>query len=194
VGGRNEGGTPKVWRGYVKFNSSSLGSASTAERVNLRMYPNAINTYVAWTIYVRQYDWSANDPMASGTREAAWDGLGATGNAGILATSADPADTPVTSQDLSTSWVQLEGNTYYGLWCNQEGFGYPSNEGGQHQYSSANHATPSQRPVLMVEYLGSYPLSGPVPLRSSILAPRISMPDTRLILRSRVRRTGLTAR
>lgn len=193
VGGRNEGGTPKVWRGYVKFNTSSLGPASTAERVNLQMYPSAINDYVAWTIHVRQYDWSANDPMASGTREAAWDGLGTTANAGILATSADPAGTPVVSQDLPTAWVQLEGNTYYGLWCDQEGYSYPTNQGGQHQYSSANHTTPNQRPLLRVEYLGSYPLSGSVPLRSSLAAPRVLLPDTRVILRSRTRRTSLTA-
>ena len=177
----------------MKFNTSSLGPASTAERVNLQMYPAAVDNYVAWTIYVRQYDWSANDPMASGTREAAWDGLLAAANAGVLATSADPAGTLVTSQDLSTSWVQLEGNTYYGLWCNQEGYSYPANEGGQHQYSSANHATPSQRPLLMIEYLGSYPLSGPVPLRGSLPAPRVSLPDTRVILRSRARRTALNA-
>jgi hypothetical protein len=194
VGGRNEGGTPKVWRGYLKFNTSSLGPQSSVEQVNLRMYPNAINNYVAWTIYVRQYDWSANDPMATGTREAAWDGLAAASNAGVLATSGDPAGTFVTSADLPTSWVQLEGNTYYGLWCNQEAYSYPINQGGQHQYSSANHATPGQRPLLMIDYLGSYPLSGPVPLRSTVLAPRVSLPDTRIILRSRVRRTGLTAK
>lgn len=194
VGGRNVGGAPKVWRGYVKFNTSSLGPAAIVERANLQMYPTLINNYVAWTIYVRQYDWSANDPMATGTREAAWDGLLATANSGVLATSTDPAGTPITSQDLPTSWVQIEGNTYYGLWCNQEGYSYPSNQGGQHQYSSANHTTPSQRPLLMIEYLGSYPLTGPVPLRASLPAPRITLPDTRVILRSRERRTALNAR
>ncbi len=193
VGGRNVAGVPKVWRGYVKFNTSSLGAASTVERVNLQMYPTAINSYVAWTIYVRQYDWSANDPMATATREAAWDGLAAAANAGILATSANPVGTPVTSQDLPTSWVQLEANTYYGLWCNQEGYSYPSNQGGQHQYSSANHSTPSQRPLLMIEYLGSYPSSGPIPLRGSLPAPRITLIDTRVILRSRARRIALHA-
>jgi hypothetical protein len=100
----------------------------------------------------------------------------------------------VTSQDLPTSWVQTEGNTYYGLYCNQEGYTYPINQGGQHQYSSADHATPSQRPLLMIEYLGSYPLSGPIPLRATALAPSISLPDTRVILRSRPRRTALNTR
>jgi hypothetical protein len=194
VGGRNVSGSPKVWRGYVKFNTSSLSSTASVERVNLQMYPNLINNNVAWTIYVRQYNWSANDPMVAGTREAAWDGLLAAANSGILATSTNPAGTPVTSQDLPTSWVETEGNTYYGLWCNQEGYGYPSNQGGQHQYSSANHTTPSQRPLLMVEYVGSYPLSGPIPLRSSLLTPRVTLPDTRLILRSRERRTALNAK
>jgi hypothetical protein len=194
VGGRNVGGTPKLWRGYLKFNTSSLGSAATVQKVNLRMFPTALNNYLAWTIYVRQYDWSANDPMASGSREAAWDGLLAASNAAVLATSADSAGTPVTSQDLPTSWVQTEGNTYYGLYCNQEGYTYPINQGGQHQYSSADHATPSQRPLLMIEYLGSYPLSGPIPLRATALAPSISLPDTRVILRSRPRRTALNTR
>jgi hypothetical protein len=193
VGGRNVSGSPKVWRGYVKFNTSSLSSAASVERVNLQMYPNLANNNVAWIIYVRQYNWSANDPMAAGTREAAWDGLLAAANSGILATSADPAGTPVTSQDLPTAWVETEGNTYYGLWCNQEGYGYPTNQGGQHQYSSANNATPSQRPLLMVEYVGSYPLAGPIPLRASLLGPRVTLPDTRLILRSRQRRTALNA-
>ena len=193
VGGRNVSGTPKVWRGYVKFNTSSLGPAAAVQRVNLQMFPVTLNNYVAWTIYARQYDWSANDPMATATREAAWDGLFAAANAAVLATSADPVGTPVISQDLPTEWVQVEGNTYYGLWCNQEGYSYPSNQGGQHQYSSADHTTPGQRPLLMVEYLGSYPLAGPVPLRAALSAPQISLPDTRVILRSRARRTALTA-
>jgi hypothetical protein len=194
VGGRNVGGTPKVWRGYLKFNTSSLGPASAAQRVNLQMYPTTLNNYVAWTIYVRQYDWSANDPMATATREAAWDGLAAASNAAVLATSSDPAGTPVTSADLPTSWVQLEGNTYYGLWCNQEGASFPSNQGAQHQYSSAEYSTPSQRPLLMIEYLGSYPLSGPVPFRVNVPTPRIALPDTRVILRSRARRLALNAK
>lgn len=191
VGGRNVGGIPKVWRGYLKFNTSSLGLAATVERVNLQMFPTALNDYVAWTIYVRQYDWSANDPMDAATREAAWDGLYSTANAGVLATSADPAGIPVTSQDLPADWVQTEGNTYYGLWCNEEAYSYPANQGSQHTYSSANHATPSQRPLLMIEYLGSYPLTGPVALRATLPTPRISRPDTRVILRSRERRTAL---
>jgi hypothetical protein len=131
--------------------------------------------------------------MATGTREAAWDGLLAAANTAVLATSADPANTPVTSQDLPTNWVQVEGNTCYGLWCDQEGYSYPTDQGGQHQYSSANHTTPSQRPLLLVEYVGRYPLTGPVTLRAAFPAARVSLPDTRIILRSRARRTALNA-
>jgi hypothetical protein len=194
VGGRNVSGSIKVWRGYVKFNTSSLGPASAVERANLQMFPSGLNDDVAWTIYVRQYNWSANDPMATGTREAAWDGLAGAANSAELATSADPAGTPVVSEDLPTEWVELEGNTYYGLWCDQETYPYPSNQGGQHQYSTAEHSTPSQRPMLMIEYLGSYPLSGPVSLRAILRTPRVSLPDTRVILRSRERRIALTAK
>jgi len=193
VGGQNVAGAPRLWRGYLKFNTSSLGAGTIVERVNLQLYPTALSDYVAWTIYVRQYDWSANDPMATGTREAAWDGLLAAANTAVLATSADPANTPVTSQDLPTNWVQVEGNTYYGLWCDQEGYSYPTDQGGQHQYSSANHTTPSQRPLLLVEYVGRYPLTGPVTLRAAFPAARVSLPDTRIILRSRARRTALNA-
>lgn len=191
VGSLTFGSAPHVWRGYVKFDTSSLGTGAIVEQANLKMYPFALGAYIPWTIYVRQYNWSANDPMASGTREAAWDGLLAAGNAALLATSTNPAGLHVVSQNLPTDWIQVEGHTYYGLWCNQEGYAFPNNLGGYHQYSSASHTTPIQRPLLMLEYLAGYPRSGPLPLRGVLPRPRVSLVDTRRKLRGRSRRTAL---
>lgn len=191
VGGRNFSSLPHVWRAYLKFNTSSLGPSAVVEQANLKLYPTTINSYVTWTIYVRQYNWAATDPLSDANRETAWDGLLAAGNAAVMATSSNPAGTPVTSQPLPTAWIDIEGNTYYGLWNNQEGYAFPANQGGQHQYSSANHGTPGQRPVLMLEYVAGFPRTGPLPLRGSFSVPRIRLPDTRRKLRARPRRVSL---
>lgn len=191
AGGRTFGGYPHVWRAYLKFNTSSLGPSAEVEQANLRLYPTAINAYIGWTIYVRQYNWSAIDPLSDGNRETAWDGLYATGNTAVMATSADPVGTPVTSQPLPTTWINVVGNTYYGLWNNQEGYAYPNNQGGQHQYASGNYPTPSQRPLLVLEYLAGYPRTGPLPVRGVLPQPRVTLAETRRILRARSRRVSL---
>ncbi|MEX1247550.1 MAG: hypothetical protein WEA61_03645 [Anaerolineales bacterium] len=190
-GARTFGGLPHVWRAYLKFDTSSLGPGASVEQVNLKMYPNTLEAYIAWTVYVRQYNWSANDPMVSATREAAWDGLLAAANEVVLANNANPVGTHVTSQPLPNNWVAIEGDTYYGLWNNMEGYAYPNNLGGFHHYSSANNATPIQRPVLMLEYLVGYPRSGPLPVRGLLPNPRVRLVDTRQKLRARSRRTAL---
>ncbi len=182
VGGNTFGGAPHLWRSYLKFNTSSLGFGAEVEQVNLKMLPTAMLAYVAWSIYVRQYNWSANDPMGSASREAAWDGLHAAGNAGLLATQANPVGTQVTSQDLPSAWIQVEGDSYYGLWCNQEAYSFPNNQGAYQQYGSANHATPSYRPLLAILYQAGYPRSGPLGLQARLPLPHVSLVDTRLKL------------
>lgn len=193
VGGRTFGGYPHLWRGYLKFDTSSLGPSAEVELVNLKVFPASINTYVGWTIYVRQYDWSANDPLSNANRESAWDGLYSVSNSALLATSSNPAGVHVTSQNLPNSWIAIEGNTFYGLWCNQESYAFPANQGGLHQYSSGNNVTPIERPLLIIEYLAGYPRSGPISLRASLPSHQASLVDTRIKLRARARLTSLTA-
>ena len=192
VGGRDISGTNFLWRGYLKFNTSSLGPEASVTQANLRMFVTDASADVAWTIYIRQYDWSANDPMASGTREAAWDGLLAASNAAVLTTSAVSSGF-VTSANLPEDWIAIEGNTYYGLWCDQEGFAFGANEGAMHAYATADHATPENRPLLIIEYLAGYPASGPIPLVARFPSPQPTLLDTRIKLRARKRRTRLTA-
>ncbi|MCW5876894.1 MAG: hypothetical protein KIS85_08430 [Anaerolineales bacterium] len=194
VGGRNISGAPHVWRGYLKFDTSSLGIGAEVEQANLKLYIFSLQNHVGWTMYLRQYNWSANDPFSSATREAAWDGLFAAGNTAVIASSANQAGTFVTSPDLPTGWVDVQGNTYYGLWCSQEAYAYPNNQGGLHQYASANHGTAAWRPLLMLEYMAGYPRSGPLSLRARLLPPRLRLADTRQKLRARARRTALHAR
>lgn len=194
VGAMTFGGAPHLWRGYLKFNTASLGPTAQVQQVNLRMYPSVLLATLAWTIYVRQYNWAAHDPLSTGSREAAWDGLLATANTAVLATSTNPAGTFVTSANLGTAWVSLTGNTYYGLWCNQEAGSFSNGQGAYHQYASADNATPANRPLLMVDYLAGYPLSGPLPLRVQLPQPRVGLADTRLVLRARARRTALHTR
>ncbi|MBX3047695.1 MAG: DNRLRE domain-containing protein [Anaerolineales bacterium] len=194
VGGRLASGEPYVWRSYLKFDTSSLGLAAVVEKANLTLYVVTLQSYVAWTIHLRQYNWSAHDAFSAGTREAAWDGLLAASNTAVMGTSSNPVGTYLTTADLPTAWINILGNTYYGLRCNQEGYGYPNNQGGMHEYASANHGNPLYRPVLALEYLAGYPRSGPLPLRARLLPPRPRLADTRQRLSARARRTALTAR
>lgn len=194
AGGGTISGEPHVWRGYLKFDTSSLGYAAEVEQVNLQLYVVACLVYVAWTIYVRQYNWSANDSFSPATREAAWDGLFASPNVAAIGSSSHPAGSYVTSPNLPTAWVEVQGATYYGLWASQEAYGYPNNQGGRHDYGSADNSNPLFRPLLALEYLAGYPRSGPLPLRARLLPPRPRRADTRRKLSARARRTAFRAR
>lgn len=194
VGGRTASGEPYVWRSYLKFDTSSLGLAAMVERANLTLYVVTLQNYLAWIIHLRQYNWSAHDAFLAATREAAWDGLFAAANTAVMGTSSNPVGSYLTTPDLPTAWINILGNTYYGLRCNQEGYGYPNNQGGMHEYASSNHANPLYRPVLALEYQAGYPRSGPLPLRARLLPPRPRLADTRQRLSARARRTALTAR
>lgn len=184
VGGRTYGGSTHVWRSYLKFDTSSIGAGSMVDQVNLRMMPENINAYVSWVIYVRRFDWGAYDPLSNANREAAWDGLYSSPNDSSLATQADPPGTHVTSGNLSTSWVNKSGATYYGLWNNQEGYPFPNNQGAQHVYYVSESGTPSYRPLLIVEYTLGNPKPLAVPASAVVLSPEIAQYDTRVKLRA----------
>jgi hypothetical protein len=193
IGSRNFSSSQHVWRGYIKFDTSSLGPSAIVERARIKTYVMNWNTNINWSIYVRQYNWAANDPMAAGTREAAWDGLAAASNTVLFATQAIASYTHVTSPDLPTDWVEIEANTYYGFWCNQEGYQHANGQGSLHAYATAEHATPEFRPLMIIEYLAGYPRGGPLSLKARFPAALIKLQDTRIKLRARARNTSLNA-
>lgn len=192
VGGRTYSSTPHVWRSYFKFDTSSIGASSTVDQANLRMMPENINAYVSWEIYVRKFDWSGHDPLSNANREAAWDGLYSAPNDSSLATQANPPGTHVTSGNLATSWVNKSGDTYYGLWNNQEGYSFPNNQGAAHVYYTAESGTPSYRPLLIVEYTLGNPKPSSVPAELVVLGPEIAQYDTRVKLRASQKNTALS--
>lgn len=192
VGGRTYNSAPHIWRSYFKFDTSTIGASSIVDQVNLRMMPENINAYVSWIIYVRRFNWGAYDPLSNTNRESAWDGLYAGPNDGSLASQSDSPGTHVTSANLSTSWVNKSGATYYGLWNNQEGYPFPNNQGAQHVYYTAESGTPSYRPLLIVEYTLGNPQPLPVSISTLVLAPEIAQYDTRVRLRASRKTTSLS--
>jgi hypothetical protein len=183
-----------VFRPYLKFDTSSIGSGANIDQVYLKLV--CINDYSNVDFYVDivKCDWSASDPVSSGNRETVYDGiLSATKDVTWRNTSGISTGTQYTSPNMDTSWINKTGTTYYGL-RSLEDYNNSSPTGEEYiEIGSQNHATPSYRPVLVVEY-STHPTPDAVPLSFSVQTPTIGLYDTRIKLRARARDTALTTK
>jgi len=157
TGGMTEGGW-EVSRTYLKFDTSSIGAGQTVTQVNLRMVCTYDGSFDAeFDIQIVKQDWSAQDPITNDNREAAFDNcLSGTADDSIWRnTNGISTNTQYTSGNLDTSWVEMEGTTYYSLRSSRD----KDNTGWPGQFKSERidiamqeHATEAYRPVLIVAY------------------------------------------
>lgn len=150
-----------VYRSFLKFDTSAIGSGSTVTKVNLKMYM-VTNSFkgTAFNVVIVNYDWSGRDPLTDANRELAYDGSsgGNVDNSFLFSGSSSSPVGSYTSGDLKTNWVNVTGNTYYASRLNTQG-----TAGAEHiSFASADHATVSYRPVLIVEYTVPPPSSARV--------------------------------
>ena len=143
-----------VYRSFLKFDTNSIPDAATITQVNLRMVCTSDYSATDFDVQIVKQDWSGQDPLSDANREAAYDNcLAGTQDDSIWRNTLGMYPvTQYTSGNLDTSWVNKTGNTYYSLRSNRDkDNNAPS--GNEHIYlASANHATPSYRPTLIVYY------------------------------------------
>ena len=150
--------TFKVWRGYLKFDTSTIGAIMTVILNNLTLVCTSDGTNEDYDLIIKKQNWGVggdgNDPMAPGTREAAYDGcLAAAADDNIWRnTNGMSINTQYTSGNLSTVWVNKIGNTYYSLISSEDVAASEPTDSEYAQYGSQENTTPAYRPVLTAVY------------------------------------------
>ena len=151
----------RVYRTGLKFDTSIL-SGAIINQVNLVMTVlNDQSTAAEFDIEIMKYDWSASDPIAAGNRETIYDGiLAAVLDDSIWRNTAGMAvDTPYTSGNLSTAWIEKEGSTYYALISAEDrNNSAPPAVFEKVSLHRSNDGTQAYRPNLVVDYY--YPALG----------------------------------
>ena len=149
-------------RMFLKFDTSSIPDMAIITRVKLRLTAQADSSTTDFDIQIVKQDWSSQDPIASGTREAAYDGcLAGTADDNIWRnTSGMSLNTPYESGELDISRINKTGNTYYSLrssrdYSNTEPSASVSENESITIYTS-EVATSAYRPYLVVEYTVNY--------------------------------------
>jgi len=164
----------RTLRIFTKFDTSSIGAGSTVTQVNLAMCPYYNNSATDFDIQICMQDWSAQDPIASGNRETAFDNCLAETDYDVWLNSADcPKRQRYTGGNMTTSWINKTGTTYYSIRSSRDYNGDERVIDGNTEtvnLCAPDNATESYRPVLTVTYLipdytltcaaGSYSLTG----------------------------------
>ena len=153
-GGKGEPGY-RVFRGFLKFDTSSIGAGSTVTQVNLKLVSPVDSSVTDFDVQIVKQDWSAQDPLSDANREAAFDNcLAGTldGGSPWRNTLSMAINTQYASPNLDTAWVNKTGNTYYSLNSSRD-TGNNTPTGAEYiQIASQENATSGYRPVLTVAY------------------------------------------
>jgi len=151
-----------IRRIFFKFDTSSIPDTAIITSVKLRLTAQADSSSTDFDIQIVKQDWSSQDPIVSGTREAVYDGcLSGTADDNIWRnTSGMSLNTPYESGELDTTWVNKTGNTYYSLRSSRDYSNTsPSASASENEsitiYTS-EIATSTYRPYLVVEYTVNY--------------------------------------
>lgn len=150
-------GTNYQYRRYfVKFDTSGIPDGDSVSNVVMKLTPTTKNTDT--NIYIKAQDWSAQDPIAAGTREAAYDGcLSASNEALWAAVSSLTVNVQYTSAALDNSRVSKTGSSYYSLITQTDidDFAFSTDITYGCQIATQNNATSGYRPILTVTHASS---------------------------------------
>jgi len=143
-----------IFRGLLKFDTSSIPDADTISQVNLKAVCTTNASTTDFDVVIQKQNWSAQDPLAAGTREAAYDGcLAATADDNIWRnTNGISTLTQYTSGNLSVSWPSKTTYTYYGLISSRDVSATAPTGNEYIEIASQENATSGYRPVLTVTH------------------------------------------
>ncbi|MBX3002323.1 MAG: hypothetical protein KF821_09475 [Anaerolineales bacterium] len=193
VGQAYEASLPRyhAYRGFVKFSLASLNPMAQiyAATLGLACVVDA-STLSDFDVQIVAQDWSAQDPLSNGNREAAYDGCRTGSLAALWRNTAGVAtNSLLSSAPLDVSGLLPGGMAYYSLRSSRDaGANPPPANGAEYvRLAAAAHSNPALRPALVVDYFA-------VPsavMRSAQPTPQVRIQDTRLKLRARRRKTLL---
>lgn len=143
-----------VYRNYLKIDTSGIPDTDSITQVNMKLVVVSDFSATDFDIVIKKYNWSAQDPLTAGTREAAYDGcLAATADDNIWRnTSGMAINTQYTSGNLSTAWPSKTTYTYYGLNSSRDVSATAPTGNEYVEVASQDHATSGYRPVLTVTH------------------------------------------
>lgn len=106
-----------IYRGFLKFDTSGIGTGQTITQVNLNMTVKGNYSTTDFDVQIIKQNWAAQDPIVAGNREAAYDNcLAGTQDDNIWRNTAGIATkTNYVSGNLDVTWPEPEGITYYSL-------------------------------------------------------------------------------
>jgi len=156
VGQYRSGSTRYIYRGFLKFDTSSIPDNATITSVTLTLTAKDDGSTTNFDVVIKKANWSANDPIDSaGDREGAYDIChDATADSNIWRnTNGMNVDTNYTSGTLDTTWVSKTGSTYY---CLMSSLDISETDVSDSQYINIytqEATTQSYRPKLVVGYI-----------------------------------------
>lgn len=154
----------QVRRSFAKFDTSGIPDGDTISSVVMSLYLTTKVISTNWDVQIKKQDWSAQDPISAGNREAIYDNcLTATLDDNIWQnTSAISTGNRYDSGNLSTSWVSKTGYTYYSLLSKQDNDNTTPTTNSYIAVASQNYPTSGNRPYLTVTHAAVATLPMPV--------------------------------
>ncbi len=155
MGQYKDGDYYRVYRAYLKFNTSPIGAGAVVTQANLKLVCTSDSSTVDFDVKIVKQDWTNQDPMGTANREALYDNcLTSTLDDNIWRnTSGMSTGTVYTSGNLSTAWIVVTGNTYYSV-CNANDYSNTAPTNLEYlNFASQEHTTAAYRPILTVVHI-----------------------------------------
>lgn len=140
-----------VYRAFIKFNTAAIADNDSVAKAQLGLTVITDESATDFDAQIVAQDWSAQDPIAAGNQEAAYDNcLSGSLDTSIWRNTAGIAQQQYFSGELTTSRVSKTGYTYYSMRSSRD---KNSNTPAGKEYvyvGSAQAYDPAQYPVLRV--------------------------------------------
>ena len=143
-----------VDRAFLKFTTSDIPDTDVISQVNLKLVTVRDFSTTDFDVQIVKHDWSAQDPIATANREAAFDGcLAGTADSSIWRnTLSMSTNTQYTSGNLATDWPSKTGSTYYSLRSSLDYAGTAPTGDGFIWLGTQDNTTAGYRPLLAVTH------------------------------------------
>lgn len=158
LGQENSAAVFGVYRHFLVFDTSIIPDSATILKATLTLTCTTDSSTAAdFDVVIQKHDWSVQNPIGAGNREAAYDAcLAATAESSIWRnTSGLVINTPYESGALDITRISKTGSTYYSLLSSRDVAGTAPGVATVEYLVMAmdENATPAYRPTLNVTYL-----------------------------------------
>lgn len=142
-----------VFRAFLAFDTSAIGT-DVVSQVNLKLTLTNDSSATDFDVQIVKCDWSGTYPIDSGNMETAYDNClsSALDDSILRNTSGVSNNTQYTSGNLSTSWINRSGITYYAIMSSLDRNNTAPTGIDYMAFYQQGAATEAYRPVLTVTY------------------------------------------